>query len=122
MTDKVALSTNQRRALQALLEEKTVRDAAKKCKLSERTVWRYLSEDPFLRALQAEQSAIYTAASLRLSEGMEKALEGLHALMTGAQSEAVKRQAISDWLNMGWKLHEQLDIETRLSELEKRIL
>lgn len=115
------LSANQKKALSALLTSKSVRDAAKTCGLAERTVWRYLAEDLFLQALRSEQSAIYAAASVRLSEGTDKALEELESLMTGAKSEAVKRQAISDWLSYGFKLWELQELESRIAALEERI-
>ena len=67
MSNFPQLSPNQRRALTALLSEKTVRDAAKKCRLSEQTLYRYLSDALFREEIQKANAAIYTEASNRLT-------------------------------------------------------
>ena len=104
MKNQDVLTPNQKKAIPALLAEKSVRDAAKVCGLHERTLWRYLTENLFLQALRSEQSAIYTAATTRLTQGIAQALDELEALMTSAQSEAVRRQAVADWLGHALKL------------------
>lgn len=121
MAENSTLSGNRRRALAALLASKNVRAAAAACNLSERTLWRYLAEDAFLSALQAEQAALYSAAGVRLANGLQAALDGLESLMTSAQSEAVRRQAVTDWLDRALKLRELLELEARITALEEKI-
>jgi len=122
MANKVTLTANQKKALAALLAHKSVRAAAGACGLAERTLWRYLSEDAFLQALQDAQSAIYTAATTRLTNGLQVALDELERLMISAESEAVRRQAVSEWLTHALRLRELIDLEARLAALESRTL
>lgn len=121
MSDNVTFSANQKRALSALLSEKTVRDAAKKCKLTEKTLYQYLRDEQFRQALQTEQAAIYTAATTRLTAGIDRALDELERLITDAKSEAVRRAAISEWLTQALRLKEQIELEARIQALEERM-
>ena len=106
--------------MNALLTEKTVRAASKKCELSEQTIYRYLLEDEFRQALQAEQVAIYTAATNRLTAGIDQALDVLEYLMKNAKSEAVRRAAADSWLDRTLKLKETIEYEKRISDLEAK--
>src|SRR3990172_2336104 len=121
MTEKATLSTNQAPALAVLLTEKTVRDAAKKCGLSEKTLYKYLAEDPFRQALQAANGAIYAEVSNRLTADILKALEKLWAIVDTATDQNIKRMAINDWLKHALKIREVDDLESRIQALEERI-
>ena len=120
MSKNSILSANQKKALAAILATNSVRAAAQSCGLAERTLWRYLSNGPFLQALRTEQAAIYTVATSRLTQGINQALDELEILITSAKSEAVRRAAVADWLGHALKLRELDDLEARISALEDR--
>jgi len=120
MAEKVTLSTNQKKALVAILAHKTIRAAAMASNLADRTLWRYLEDEPFKQALRKAQEGLYKEITNRLTTGMNQALDELESLMTGANSEGVRRQAVSEWLSLALRLRELTDIETRISDLESR--
>ena len=76
------LTTNQTRALDSLMNAPSVAAAARQCGLSERTIWRYLSDDGFKSELRARQDLTIAATA---------------AALTGLSGEAVK--ALRDLLN-----------------------
>jgi hypothetical protein len=121
MGEKVILSGNQARALAALLSEKTVRDAAVKCGLSEKTMYKYLQDGQFRQALQEAQAAIYTEVSNRLTVNIMDALEKLWVIVDTATDPNIKRLAINDWLKHALKIREVDDLESRVAALEQRI-
>jgi hypothetical protein len=121
MGEKVILSGNQARALAALLSEKTVRDAAVKCGLSEKTLYKYLQDGQFRLALQEAQAAIYTEVSNRLTVNIMDALEKLWVIVDTATDPNIKRLAINDWLKHALKIREVDDLESRVAALEQRI-
>jgi uncharacterized membrane protein YheB (UPF0754 family) len=121
MSENVTLSANQQRALTALLTEKTVRDAAQKTGLSEKTLYRYLAEDPFRQALQQATGAIYAEVSNRLTADIMTALKKLWEIVDTATDQNIKRMAINDWLKHALKIREVDDLEARITALEERI-
>lgn len=72
----------------------------------------------FSAALKDAESQLLDAASRVLLIGVNDALETLRALMTSAESEAVKRQAASDWLAKLLQVKELADLEKRVAALE----
>ena len=121
MGEKVMLSGNQARALAALLSEKTVRDAALKCSLSEKTVYKYLQDVQFRQALQEAHAAIYSEVSNKLTANIMDALTKLWTIVDTATDPNVKRLAINDWLKHALKIREVDDLEARIQALEERI-
>jgi hypothetical protein len=83
------LNRNQKRALEALLREPTVKDAASACDLTQRTLYRYLSDDDFRDELHRRQDAIVgatTAALVELGGEAVKALQTSLATLTEHQA------------------------------------
>lgn len=121
MSDNVSLSRNQKRAIVALLESRTIAEAAGKVALTERTLYRYLKDPTFQVALNgAETAAIHTAAR-RLIQGSNSALDVLAELMAGAESESVRRLAASDWIANTLRWAELATVAVRLAELEESV-
>jgi hypothetical protein len=115
------LSRNQRRAIQALMESRTVAEAAGKVDLSERTLYRYMADSTFRAALgQAESQAIHVAAR-RLIRGSGTALTVLEVLMLKAESESVRRLAASDWIGNILKWQELAIMASRVAEMEEMV-
>lgn len=119
MAEYDTLTRNQKKAIPALLQAKTIAEAAAAAGLGERTLYRYLRDDTFRAALaRAESDAINTAAR-RLVAGSAEALDTLHALMTSAERENVRRLAASHWLDSVLRWAELVQLEQRLSALEE---
>lgn len=100
------LSTNQRKALEALLIYSTIRDAADAAGLGETTVYRYLRDAGFkaeLRQRQDEILAATTAALAGLSAAAVQALRDALALL-GDQSVLSVGDFITVDDNGSWQL------------------
>ena len=100
------LSTNQRRALVALLSHGTIAEAAETAGLGERTVQRYLRDPVFKAELHARQDEIIsatTAALAGLSQEAIKALGRSLAILTD-QAAAVVADFIEVDDKGGWRL------------------
>jgi hypothetical protein len=122
MTQNGTLSTNQRRALAALLAEPTIRAAARTASLGERTLYRYLSDPVFKAELSARQTAILaqvTAAMVGLSG---RAVETLRDVLDDKEATAsVKVRAALGWLQQARQGVELQDLAERVTELERRL-
>ena len=120
MDDKVRLSSNQTRALAAILSEKTIRDAAAKVGLTEKTLYKYLNDETFVSALAAAQDEITREAVNRLVGGLNTALDALDDLIKSGDPTN-KRLAAVAWLTHALKLKEFAEIERRLNALEAKL-
>lgn len=118
---KIIMSRNQKRAIAALLEHKTIIDAAYACRLSEKTLQRYLDDPAFRAALTAAETAVIDDAGRRLIAGQQKALDTLDELITEAVKESDRRLAATTWLEFALRLRELKNIEARLANLEEII-
>lgn len=107
------------RAITALLGSKTTQEAADLAGVTERTLYRWLSEPDFRANLTAAEGMAIEGAGRQLLAGQQKALDTLQDLMTNATSESVKRQACNDWLSMIFKYRELAALENRVTELER---
>ncbi len=120
MGDNDTLTTNQRRALNALLDSTSVRAAAKKANLGETTLWRYLSDATFKTALSKRQDAIVssvTAALTGMAGESVKTLRGI--LRSRTASDAVKCRAALGWLSQMRQSVELADLSERVRALEQ---
>ena len=113
-------STRQEKAIIALLNQPTMKDAAEVAGISEVTLWRWLQQPDF-RALymearrQAVQRAIARTQAVT-SEAVETLREVMKCAMPSARVAAAK--AILDYALKGIQLD---DLEQRLSELEGKL-
>ena len=100
---------------------KTATAAAQVAGISERQLYRWLELPEFQTELKTLESQLIDAATRRLLVGIDTALDTLHSLMIGAESEAVKRQAASDWLTKMLTIRELQELEERLRKIEKEL-
>lgn len=117
------LNQNQRDALKALLETRTIAEAADRCDVTERTVYRYLSDPVFRRELTQREGLRIFQTTQGLLELNEKAVEALADLLddpdqAGATNLRLTAQAI---LQNTIKLRELWTVEHRLNELEESV-
>ena len=113
------LTPKQRRAINALMESRTTREAAKIAAIGERTLYRWLSEPIFRQALQeAENQAAYTTAR-GLNTGTGQALDVLAGILAGDEiSDAVKLQAAKAWIDYFLKTRDYANLDARITALE----
>ena len=112
------LSRNQRRALAALLENRTINLAAEASGLTDRTLRRYLDDPAFRAELARHESAAIEESGRTFIRGLPAAQKSLYDLMTGGRTESIRLRAAVAWVT----LHNQFrdfDIDARLAKLEK---
>ena len=113
------LSRNQKKALAALLEHRTVTDAAEAVGLGRRTITGYLGDPAFVEALRAEQDRRTAATRATLTGGMDKALSTLGAVMDDPEATAAARvRAAVAWLRAWRDAVELDDLAARVAALE----
>ena len=119
MTDTDRLSTNQRRAIEALLSKPTVRAAAKKAKLGEATLYRYLRDETFRAELSRRQDAVVAAVTAALCGRSGEAVETLSELLKGTDaSPAVRARVALGILSQTRQAVELSDLAERVAKLE----
>jgi len=123
------LTRNRRKALEALLATATVREAAARCGLGERTVYRYLSAPEFAAALQQRQDAVLAGVVVALSglsveavADVRKALQILSAEAKGGSLDAARlgRLALAV-LTERRRQVETADLVARVAKLEETL-
>lgn len=115
------LTPKQERAIRALLEHKSVSEAAASIGVGERTLYRWLTDPAFQQALSAAEGDLLDAATRRLLSLQDDAISTF-ADMLSDDSEAsatVKLRAAQAVLDYMLKLRELRDIEQRLTTLEQ---
>lgn len=123
MADKGTITPRQVAAISALLTEESVGKAARKAKVGERTLARWLAEDVAFQAElhKAQDKAIDAAVSLLSGEARAAAatLQEIHK--NREVNPAVRVQAARAILIENLKVREQRDIVARIEALEQRL-
>lgn len=117
------MTGNKDQALAALLTSTSMREAASKCGLSERTLNEYVRTDPeFKKAwLEGRREIVRTAAN-EMQEAFLLAVNTLTSIAADKENNAgVRIQAASNILKYGIKLQEVTDISDRLDAIEERL-
>ena len=99
----------------------TVENAARQCGLSERTVYRRLSEPAFRQRLQQLRTDMIQRTAGALTAAATEAVRTLLELQKAAAPPAVRLGAARSILEIGIKLREAADLEERLSALEQQL-
>jgi hypothetical protein len=120
MAGNGTLSQNQKKVIAALLTEATIRDAAKKAGLGERTVHRYLADEAFKAELRRQQDRTIAAATAALSGLAGTAIATLKAVLEDASaSHATKVRAALGVLEQRRKAAELDSLTARVEALER---
>jgi hypothetical protein len=118
-TAEQKLSTKQERAILALLSTKTVAEAAQQAQVGERTLWRWLGDPLFRVQLAAAEADRLDAATRRLLQLQDGAIETVQAIMQDSEASAgVRLRAAQTVLDYLLKLRELRNLEQRLTALE----
>ncbi len=117
------MTGNKEQALAALLTSNTIREAAEKCGLSERTLNEYVRTDQeFKKAYLEGKRDLVRAATHKMQESFLMAVETLKDIAADKNNTAgVRIQAASNILKYGIKLQEITDISDRLDAIEERL-
>lgn len=122
MSENDRLTTNQRKALKALLECSTIRAAAEDCDLGEATLYRYLRDDTFKAELRKRQDAVVSSVTAALVGLAGEAVAALRDILESkSASDAVKVRAALGWLGQMRQSVELADLSERVSRLEEQI-
>ncbi len=107
------------RALSALIESRTIAEAADRAGLSASTLYRYTSEPEFCGRLRAVSRTALAEASRRLSAESAEAVNVIAQIMGDEDAPIQTRlNAASQILQHAVKLCERTDMLERLAELE----
>jgi len=104
--------------LLALAAGDTVRAAAKKAGISERTASRRLADPDFRRRLTEARADMVQRALGKLADASTEAADSLRKLLQ-AKKETVRLSAARTILELGNRLREAVEFEQRLSALEE---
>lgn len=114
------LTPIQTRAVIALMEERTITEAAAKADVGERTLYRWMKDPFFKLALAEAESQMMGSATRRLCRGTDDALDTLIELMNDpAMSPGVRLSAARTWLEWHYRFRSRSDeFELRVTQLE----
>ncbi|WP_439624354.1 hypothetical protein [Gemmata sp.] len=111
---------NEDALLLALACGATVEAAARQCNLTDRTIYRRLSEPAFKDRLQAPRADMVARAAGMLTAAAGEAVRTLLQLQKDAPA-TVRLGAARAVLELGMKLREVADLEARMAALEARL-
>ena len=123
MTDSAEnLSGRQATALSALLSEPSIRDAAKKARLSEETLYRYLREPAFSARYREARRALMENLQARLQAKAEASAKALSEIAEDEGKPAsVRVSAAKAVIEYALKAFELGDLGERLKTLEQAL-
>jgi hypothetical protein len=104
----------------ALAAGDSIADAAGKAGLSERTVYRRLADPAFRQRTQTLRGEMIGRALGRMADGMAEAGDVLRTLLGPDVPPSVRLGACRAMLELGVKLRDSVELESRLSALEAR--
>ena len=114
------LTPQQHRAIAALLNSKSVVEAAQQAQVGARTLYRWLDDPTFSAALAKAEGQLVNAATRRLLRHQDDALTTILVIMADRQHPAsVRLRAAQTVIDSMLKLRELRDLEERLTRLEE---
>ena len=119
-SDESGLSARQLKALACLLRDDSPRRAAKSAGVAASTLYRWMANPDFKKALAAQRKAMIQTALDRAVANIEKAVSTLIRLLD-CESPAVQRGAAGDLLDLALRVTDIADLENRLSEVEGQL-
>jgi DNA-binding MurR/RpiR family transcriptional regulator len=111
----------QERAISALLQAPSLKEAAKEAGISEATLHRWLKDNAFKEAYRAAKREVVNHAICRLQRSSGQAVKTLEDVMRDGESPATSRvSAAKIILEMALKGVEVEDLEKRIEVLERK--
>lgn len=116
------LSKRREMAIAIILQESTMQNAARKIGISYSTLWRWLQQPDFQRALKAARKQAVSQATSTLSRICHESVLTLQEIMNDKNAPASARvSAAKTVLDSGLKGIEMDDLDARLAALEQEI-
>lgn len=112
--------TNKEKALAAMLECSSIADAAKKCELSQETLFRYLKEKEFVTDYRNARRQVVENSITQLQQASGEAVETLRRNLSCSSPQAEIRAA-QIILESAVKGVELIDIIERLENIENAV-
>lgn len=104
----------------SLASGQSVREAANAAGVSEKTVRRRLADAEFRRRIDETRAELFQLALSRLAAAAARAASTLEALLDGKR-ETSRLRAARSILELGTRLRETVELETRLLALEQNL-
>lgn len=105
-------------AILALLSERTITEAARRCGVGERTLRRWLTEPAFKAGCDAARAEIFQNAMARIQVLVHRAVDTLADLLAARKHPAVRLGAARTVVEVGLHQHEATTILRKLAEIE----
>ncbi|MBI1763120.1 MAG: hypothetical protein HYR56_16960 [Acidobacteria bacterium] len=119
----IKLTAKQVRAIEALLSERTIADAAVAAGVGEASLYRWLNDPAFDKAYKSARSRLLETTLTRLQHVSSDAVKTLHETLTDPLAQAPARvSAARTILEFSLKAREALELDDRLSALEEVLL
>lgn len=115
----MSLSPRKKRAVLALVEHGAVSRAADACGVARATLYKWMHEPEFSKALRDASGSQLSEASRRLDALLLRAIDELEKLLD-SRSEHQRRLAIDSILSHAARLRELTELEERITALEMR--
>ena len=98
----------------------TVESAARQCRVSDRTVYRRLKDPQFRARIQEARGEMVKRASGMLTAAAGESVRTLLALQKDSVTPSVRLGAARAILELGIKIREMVELETRIAALEQQ--
>lgn len=123
VSESKKLTPKQEQAIRALLTSKNVGEAAVAAGVSERTLYRWLTDPAFRAALSVAEGDLLDAATRRLLTLQDDAIGAFEDVLTGGPdvTDTARLRAAQAVLDYLLKLREMRSVEERLTALEAKV-
>ncbi len=118
MSENVALTANQTKAITALLETRTIIEAAQVAGVNARTLHRWLADPAFQQALTEAEDQLIDGTVRRLLGLQEAAMAAMSDALADYTPTPIRLRAAQLVLETLHKLREQRNLSRRLDALE----
>jgi len=118
------LTQLQKKAVIAIVENKTARDAAKACGAAESTIYKYMQDPVIMAEVRAYEKQIRDTVGYRLASGSNEMLDIIEGVAKGEIIDtdnvraSVRLRAAIAWLDNLYRTQDMTEIELRLTALE----
>ncbi len=115
--------TKKDRAVNALITQPTIKDAAREACVSERTLRRWIDEDPlFIERVRAAQEEILEGTTRVVADAAKRAVSTLEEIMADVANPAGARvSAARSILETSMRIFELQGIQRRLEAIERTL-
>ncbi len=116
------LTRKQIRAIECLLREPTINNAAKCAKVSRQTLYDWLKQNSFRAAYEQAKAEAFREGLDTLKTALAEGVSELRSALHDPTASIPNRiQASVKLIELGLRAHESMEVEQRLSEIEARM-